>query len=217
MENDFSHIQWWHSIDLGDRWTPGQKSREMLEAEANLIFQKGIAGKTVLDIGAWDGFFSFEAERRSASRVLATDHFCWSGPGWGTREGFDYAHRCRQSKVEARDIDLPDLKPATVGVWDVVLFLGVLYHVKDPYSALEAVAKLAKETLIVETVTALNDFPEAVARFYYLDELNKDPTNFWAPNTKCLEAMLLEIGFPRVEIVQNPTVAHNRHVAFAQR
>ena len=42
----------------------------------------------MLDIGAWDGFFSFEAERRGASRVLATDHFCWSGEGWGTKAGF---------------------------------------------------------------------------------------------------------------------------------
>ena len=47
----------------------------------------------MLDIGAWDGALSFEAERRGASRVLATDSFCWSGEGWGTKDGFEFARK----------------------------------------------------------------------------------------------------------------------------
>ena len=91
-----------------------------------------LAGKTVLDIGAWDGYYSFEAERRGASRVVATDHYCWSGDGWGTREGFDLAHRLLGSRVEAIDIDVSEIRPETVGTFDIVLFLGVLYHLPEP-------------------------------------------------------------------------------------
>lgn len=66
----------------------------------------------------------FEAEKRGAARVLATDYFCWGGPGWGTRAGFDLAHRLLNSKVEAKEIDIPDISPETVGVFDIVLFLA---------------------------------------------------------------------------------------------
>ena len=50
-----------------------------------------LAGQSVLDIGAWDGFFSFEAERRGASRVVAADHYSWHGRGWGSKAGFELA------------------------------------------------------------------------------------------------------------------------------
>jgi tRNA (mo5U34)-methyltransferase len=226
MADDESQIRWWHSIDLGDHWSSGAKTRENVEAEAQHIFRSPVAGKTVLDVGAWDGFFSFEAERLGAARVLATDHFCWSGPGWGTKAGFDYARRCRDSKVESLDIDIPDISPETVGVWDVVLFLGVLYHLKDPFTGLERISKVVGETLIIETVTALNDFTEPVARYYYLGELNNDRSNYWAPNVLCLELMLREIGFTKIDFVRSPLApthcppgspVFDRHYAFASR
>src|ERR1700712_3578633 len=83
-------IEWWHTMDLGDGIvTPGaSKSAETLP---RLQMPANLAGRTVLDVGAWDGFFSFEAERRGASRVVATDSFCWSGSGWGTKAGFELA------------------------------------------------------------------------------------------------------------------------------
>lgn len=223
--DDAKAIRWWHSIDLGNGWSDGIKTRAIVEAESHVVFQKGVRGKTVLDVGAWDGFFSFEAERLGASRVLATDHIAWSGWGWGTKDGFDHAHRVRQSGIESRDIDLPDISPESVGVFDVVLFLGVLYHLKDPLAGLEHIAKVAGEMLIVETVTALNDFSFPVARFYRGDELNADVTNYWAPNTACLEAMLYEVGFNEIEIVASPSwppygpglPVTGRHIALARR
>lgn len=130
--------RWFHSIDIGEgHLTKGDKPNFILRGMADAVFRQGVAGKTVLDIGAWDGFYSFEAERRGAARVLATDHFCWSGQGWGTKKGFDYAHARLGSRVESIDIDLPDLDPSALGTFDIVLFLGVLYHLQDPYAGLK--------------------------------------------------------------------------------
>ena len=66
---------------------------------------------SVLDVGAWDGFFSFEAERRGAARVLAIDSFSWEGDGWGSKAGFELAHEALGSRVESRTIDVLDLSP----------------------------------------------------------------------------------------------------------
>ena len=200
-----SAITWFHSHGFPDgETTQGIKTADVLRKEAEVIFRYGVAGKSVLDIGAWDGFFSFEAERRGASRVLATDHFCWSGEGWGTKAGFDYAHAKLGSRVETLDIDVPRIGPETVGTFDVVLFLGVLYHVKDPMSCLERVASVTGECMVIETETALDVLPWPVMRYYEGAEQNNDPTNFWAPNQRALQAMMRDIGFRRFEIVSNP-------------
>jgi hypothetical protein len=69
---------WWHSIDLGDGViTPGHKDPSFIRRELASMRIPPLAGKSVLDIGAWDGFFSFEAERQGARRVVALDHFVW--------------------------------------------------------------------------------------------------------------------------------------------
>jgi tRNA (mo5U34)-methyltransferase len=66
---------WWHSIDLGQGVvTKGYKSIEGLEHELKVLRLPDLSGKTVLDIGAYDGFFSFEAERRGAARTVALEH-----------------------------------------------------------------------------------------------------------------------------------------------
>ena len=70
---------WWHSIDLGHGVvTPGAKSPEQLAHELQAIALPDLRGRTVLDIGGWDGFFAFEAERRGAARVAVLDHYMWA-------------------------------------------------------------------------------------------------------------------------------------------
>lgn len=215
------HIKWFHSIDLNGKVTPGFKSLWMLQAEADTYFRRDlVAGKSVLDIGAWDGFMTFEAERRGASRVLATDHFCWSGPGWGTKAGFDYAHEALNSRVESAELDVFELDPAKLGTFDVVLFPGVLYHLKDPLGGLERAAAMSHDLLVVETTTTMNHIAEPVLRFYLGDELGGDSTNFFSPNEACLLNMLRECGFSRFQTVINkldlPTV-NDRLIVHAWR
>src|SRR5581483_10238018 len=142
-------IAWYHSMDLGQ----GVQTRGISDARRGLkrLQIPDLHGKTVLDVGAWDGFYSFEAERRGAARVLATDSFSWDGGGWGRKDGFELAREALGSKVEDRNIDVLELSPENVGTFDVVFFLGVLYHMRHPMLALEHVASVTKELLILET------------------------------------------------------------------
>ena len=92
-------IEWWHSIDLGHGIvTPGKDDSPAKLRDLKLPAR--FDGRSVLDIGAWDGFFSFEAERRGAARVLATDSFAWEGVNVGSKHGFELARQALDSKVE---------------------------------------------------------------------------------------------------------------------
>src|SRR3954466_9936846 len=146
-----AELRWYHTIDLGAGVvTKGIDDTPVRLARLNL--PSSFAGLSVLDIGAWDGFFSFEAERRGAARVVAADYYSWHGTGWGSKAGFELARTALQSKVADIDIDVMDLSPERVGTFDVVLFLGVLYHLRHPLLALERVASVTRKLLILETV-----------------------------------------------------------------
>lgn len=193
--------RWYHSIDLGDGLvTRGiDNSPERL---ARLDLPVSLANKSVLDIGAWDGFFSFECERRGATRVVASDYFSWHSPdGWGRKAGFEMAREALGSKVEDVDIDVMDLAPDRIGTFDVVLFLGVLYHLRHPLLALERVASVTSDLLILETVVDMVGVGRPAAAFYPGRELNNDPTNWWAPNPEGVAAMLRSVGFEHVRTV----------------
>ena len=193
-------IRWYHTIDLGG----GVVTKGVDETSVRLPrlgLPASLAGLTVLDIGAWDGFFSFEAERRGAARVVAADYFSWHGEGWGSKAGFELARRTFGSKVEDIDIDVMDLSPERVGRFDVVLFLGVLYHLRHPFLALERSAAVTKTLLILETVVDMVGISRPAAAFYPGRELNNDPTNWWSPNVPGLHAMLDAVGFEDVKTV----------------
>lgn len=198
-----ARIRWYHSIDLGHGIVTAGESNN-LGTLGRLRLPPRLDGLSVLDIGAWDGFFSFEAERRGARRVLATDHYCWSGPGWGTRDGFDLARRARDSKVEDLDIDVLDLDPQRVGTFDRVFFLGVLYHLRHPLLGLERVFSVTGGQLILETHVDMLHSRRPACAFYPGDDLLRDPTNWFGPNPAAVVAMLRTVGFRRVEVVRRP-------------
>jgi len=192
-------IRWYHSIDLGGGVvTAGVDDSPFRLARVQL--PESLHGKTVLDIGAWDGFFSFDCERRGATRVVAADHFSWHGTGWGTKAGFTLAREALGSRVEDIDIDVMDLSPERIGTFDVVLFLGVLYHLRHPFLALERVASVTRDYLIVETVVDLVGFQRPAMAFYPGRELNNDPTNWWGPNVPAVKGMLETLGFRDVTV-----------------
>jgi tRNA (mo5U34)-methyltransferase len=205
------HLRWYHTIDLGH----GVVTRGLDDTPvrlARIALPASLAGRSVLDIGAWDGFFSFEAERRGASRVVAADHYSWHGSGWGTKAGFLLARETLGSAVEDIDIDVMDLSPERVGRFDVVLFLGVLYHLRHPLLALERVASVTGDLLILETVVDMVGIRRPAVAFYPDRELNGDPTNWWAPNVPAMEGLLRAAGFQRVRTVTSQPSAPYRAV-----
>ncbi len=205
LRREVNGMFWYHSIDLGNGVvTPGHEYTP--EKLARLGVPEDLTGRSVLDVGAWNGFFSFEAERRGAARVLATDYFCWGGddghgtPGFASKPTFDLAHRTLRSRVEVKRIDIFDLSPETVGCFDVVLFLGVLYHMRHPLLALERVASVASDMLILETHVDMLDCPRPAMAFYPGKEVADDPTNWCGPNPAMIEAMLKTVGFRKVQL-----------------
>ena len=115
---------WWHSFELPD----GRSIRgvtpiaDLQERIGQFPIPDDLHGARVLDIGAWDGWFSFEMERRGAE-VLAID--CWDNPR------FHQMRRLLKSRVAYRQMDIYELTPESVGRFDIVLFMGVLYHPQE--------------------------------------------------------------------------------------
>ncbi len=196
-------LRWYHTIDLGQGVvTRGVDNTP--ERLARVHLPEDLSGKTVLDIGAWDGFFSFEAERRRASRVVACDYYAWHGMGWGTgrgKDGFELARTALNSRVEDVALDVMDLSPEKIGTFDVVFFLGVLYHLPNPLLALERVASVSSGLLILETVVDMVGIGRPAAAFYPDRELNNDPTNWWGPNHAAVQGILTSVGFSRVDVI----------------
>jgi len=188
---------WWHSFELPD----GAVIRGVsdLDAQKMRIAQfpipDDLSGRRVLDIGAWDGWFSFEMERRGAE-VLAIDRF--DNPRF---------HEIRErlgSRVEYRRLDVYDVSPRTVGQFDIVLFMGVLYHLKHPLLALERVCGVAREMAAVESFVLGEQEERNLLEFFEDDELGGQVDNWCAPTTACLLALCRTAGFARVELA-------NRH------
>jgi tRNA (mo5U34)-methyltransferase len=200
LVSEIGKISWYHTLDLGNGIvTPG--CDDSYKRVPTLHLPGDLSGMTVLDIGSWDGFFAFEAERRGASRVLAIDSYCWNGAGWGTKDGFNLARNILNSKVEDLEIDLLELSPERVGTFDLVLCLGVLYHMPNPLLALERIFSVTKRQLILDTHVEHLMTSRPMIAFYPGTELSNDPTNWCGPNRAAVEAMLKTVGFRRAEMV----------------
>jgi tRNA (mo5U34)-methyltransferase len=196
LAKEVSSRKWFHRFDLGNGiTTPGV---DPTETKLHALRLPDLRGKSVIDIGAFDGFFSFECERRGASRVVACDHWVWNWPGEDARRNIDLLRQVFDSRVELLDLPVEDLTPEITGTYDVVLFLGVLYHAPDPIRYLRNVLSITKEVAVVETMVDLLDVKQPAAAFYG-EPFNNDASNHWGPNRLAVEAMLKKVGFSRVE------------------
>lgn len=216
-QDEVDALRWFHQIDFGDGvLSPGYIKKDKVARVSQALFDPiEVAGKSVLDIGCWDGAYSLEAVRRGATRVLATDHFAWHD-GWGDRRAFELTRRLAPS-IEAMDIDIPALSVEAVGTFDIVLFCGVFYHLRHPFEALERVARIATECLVLEThLMSLWFTGRPHMRFYPGTELSNDHTNWWSPNRSCVEAMLRDVGFKHIAM-KHPDYRRRRGIFHAKR
>jgi tRNA (mo5U34)-methyltransferase len=181
---------WYHRIEVRPGIiTPGANDAasllEMLDLPADC------RGLRVLDLGTRDGFFAFELERRGAE-VVAVDYVAMADSGFGVAAALLGSH------VTYLHRNLYELTAAEVGTFDVVLFLGLLYHLTDPLGALRAVRHLTRKRMYLETLV-LDFGPEMAGlplmRFFAGSSWAGDPTNYWGPNIRCVEEMLGETEF----------------------
>jgi tRNA (mo5U34)-methyltransferase len=190
-----NRLGWYHSIELPNgEVLPGLQTVDQLRRRiAQYPIPADLTGKRVLDIGAWDGWFSFEMEKRGA-QVLAIDS--------AEHTQFLVARDLLGSKIEYRIADICRLRAEDIGRFDIVLFFGVLYHLKHPLLALETVCDLSTDMACIESFvtddgTGLTAPP--VMEFYETTELRGQFDNWVGPNTACLMAWCRTAGFARVD------------------
>jgi tRNA (mo5U34)-methyltransferase len=198
--SEFNRKGWYHSFAFADgTGIDGYISLDALrERYGRFPLPADLTGSRVLDIGAWDGWFSFEAERRGAA-VTAIDCVEY--------DTFRQIQGRLGSKVDYRIVDLFDLAATGLGMFDYVFFLGVLYHLKHPLLGLETVCALTREIALVDSFVTDgdtwmehgDDLPSM--EFYETDELAGRLDNWYGPSVSCLVALCRAAGFARVELL----------------
>lgn len=209
--------QWFHNLNiqgvqtapdhfLGDY--PSFKWRRFQHA-----IPADLSGKTVLDIGCNAGFYSIEMKRRGADRVVGID----SDPGYLAQARF--AAQMSGAEIEFREMDVYSVQQLEEK-FDIVLFMGVLYHLRHPLLALDLLYEhVAKDMLVFQSLTRGSTRICPVEKDYSFDDTDifgkqgfpamhfvehsyaHDPTNWWIPNRACAEAMLRSAGF---QILDSP-------------
>jgi SAM-dependent methyltransferase len=159
-----------------------------------------MAGKRVLDIGCRDGLFSFEAEKRGAREVIGIDNDL-------STAAVEFLIPFFASKVRMHALNLYDLRRDTFGTFDVVIFAGVLYHLRYPFYALKLIRDVMEDggTLFLETAVFVDDNRFSMLYCPVGAESPYEPTSVTFFNVKGLKDSLLTLGFKveRVELQVN--------------
>lgn len=149
---------------------------------------------------------AYACEKRGA-QVTATDDYVWEPKPhmWcqSGKKGFDLAHEAFDSKVKAIHASPYDLSPEKIGTFDIVLCLGLLYHVPYPFLLLEKMRALTHGVLVVESHLWQDGVSYPAMKFWKSGELGGDITNRWSPNAACILLMLERAGFPRAQHIKN--------------
>ena len=196
LQAEMAKYRWYHTIPLTDAIsTPGTDRIGRFPPVIRQMDKLDFRGKRVLDIGCRDGHLSFMAEKRGAKRVYAIDN-CIS------RGAVELLIPYLDSKVEMAEVGLFDLTPAG-GQFDIILFVGVLYHLRYPFWALKVLAELMPDggSMIIETGILADDNERAML-FCPSDEETpyKDGTSVTFFNMKGLTDALRTVGL-RTEAV----------------
>ena len=208
---------WFHNLDLNGVSTApahflGDYPRAKWERFAGAI-PADLRGRTVLDVGCNGGFYAIEMKRRGADRVVAVD----SDPRYLAQARF--AAEVSGVEIEFREMSVYRL-PSLEERFDIVLFMGVLYHLRYPLLALDLLHEYVTRDLLVfqsmlrgsteiATVEGDYDFNDrdhfdrpGYPKMHFIERRYAgDPTNWWVPNGACAQAMLRASGF---EILDHP-------------
>ncbi|MBC9250357.1 hypothetical protein A9179_08750 [Pseudomonas alcaligenes] len=191
---------WHHDFEI----IPGVRTRGSYDPSSlwkELELPQDMSGISLADVGASNGFFSFEAHQRGA-RVVAFDFRHKDNSGFGLAQYINGLNG-----IEHHQTNVLDISHEQYGKFDVVLALGLLYHVSDPYLALANCAGLSNDRLFLESYCIDKLLPGNLAsepvmrfipdhtRFPEHGQVNADRSNFWGFTSKCLKLMLEDVGF----------------------
>jgi len=199
-------VAWWQKWEI----VPGvitQGGHDVSRTMALAQVPPRLEGKRVLDIGGWNGCFSFECERRGAEEVIMLE------PTPVAATHFDRIKSFLGSKVEQLPGTVYDLDPVQLGYFDIVLFFGVVYHLRYPLLAIDNIRRVCRELLFTERAVLdeaaldaqgfhraadsisvqMNKTP--LLQFAKGSEYFNDATNWFIPNHVGLNAMLQAGGF----------------------
>jgi tRNA (mo5U34)-methyltransferase len=199
--------RWYHTLELQPGvWTEGWF--DLRDAVRHYGLPENMTGMRVLDVGTWDGFWAFEFERRGAD-VVAIDLDDERELDWPPRrrpaafpegrrgDGFRLAHEILGSRVQRIDGSIYAATPEELGTFDLVVCSAVLLHLRDQLLALERIAGLCRNRLILaeeyDRLSGLVPFP--VAR-YRADR--EQAVIFWLPAARTWKRMVWTAGFDRV-------------------
>jgi tRNA (mo5U34)-methyltransferase len=205
-----SRALWYHTMELA----PGEETPGWFDLRpiVDRMPWPDVRGKRCLDVGPWDGFLSFELERRGASEVVATDiahprDWDWPvlmrerGPaameaiaGDDPGGGFRIAKRLLGSSVERTEMSVYDLTPERLGTFDVVVCGSLMLHLKDPVRALEAIRSVCKGEFL--SAEQLSGGLTLLTRRRPLARLRGgDRGQWWIPNAAAHRSMVVAAGF----------------------
>ncbi len=178
MGRKVEEIKFFHKVRLNDgTHTAGEHDMEKIRPR--YIFDElDFANKSVLDVGCWDGYFSFEAEKLGASQVVSFDN---PACRWGGVAGYAFLHNHFKSRAHYVQGSVYDLRNIFLDKeFDIVLCYGVLYHLSDPLFALQNLFHVCKDTIVFE-----GHFSDAVKPCLELipyKSLGGDPGNIYSPS-----------------------------------
>jgi tRNA (mo5U34)-methyltransferase len=178
---------WYHRFEIFPKvFTPGVYDPSGVLA--GLELPNDLSGQRLLEIGPADGYFTKQLALRGAS-ITAFDYVAKDFFGFAIMEKL---HGASFDFIQGNIYDLSklDFQP-----FDLVLCMGVLYHMPDMIRALHVLRGVCADCLILETLIATDLGDEPRARYHPAASLNDDPTNFWSPNIACIESMLTDVGF----------------------
>ena len=182
-------LDWKHIIEIAPgistpgKWD-GAHIRRFLDST-----QFDFEGKKVLDVGCFDGLWSFEAEKRGARQVWAVDDLS-KRPG--DDSAFQFAHEALNSEVKYNPhLTVYRLEDLGQRDFDVVLFLGLIYHLVHPMFALAMARRVLTDggKIVIES-DVIDDERESYATFHYRNHHFGDRSNWFIPTTRCLLEML---------------------------
>jgi tRNA (mo5U34)-methyltransferase len=210
-ERRISRVGYWHHEFMLPSGTkiPGRAGNMLLLGMLDL--PERLEGKKVLDVAAWDGFVSFECESRGALSVTALDWLVWRDRNIGDH-GFLSMREILGSMVDQVLCDAYDLDPRKLGVFDVTIMCGLLYHLHDPLKAIQALATVTGEVAYIGNTIMDTGECESIMRFSpHEDNHYNDFTTWWVPNTRCMIEMVRASGFSRVEVASRTLDASTGH------